>query len=225
MLPLLLSDKPAFFGSLARGAPLADRRDPHPPRDDERDRRRADRTHLVARALRLDPARARRVPRDPHLRLPHVALRHRVPARVRPAGHRVRAPHPDVVLVLRPRAVGPADLAGELRHPIGADVPDLRSARRAQPRELRRRAGLHVHDPRRPDARRARHDPVRVHRGRQDAEPDVPTLVDRAVAHGRRRDDRRRERQRRARREVLRRRASRRSTSSPTPRSGCGGPR
>ena len=43
--------------------------------------------------------------------------------------------------------------------------------------------------------------------GVQDAQPDVPALVDRAVAVGRRRDDRRRERQRRAGREVVRRRA------------------
>ena len=208
MLPLLLSDKPAFFGSLGAAllsliAAILIPRVTMNAIDDA----------LIARTsslapVRLDPARARRVPRDPHLRLPHVALRHRVPARVRPAGHRVRAPHADVVLVLRPCAVGSADLAGELRHPIGADVPDLRAARRAQPRELRRRTGLHVHDPRRPDARRARHDPVRVHRRRQDAEPDVPTLVDRAIADGRRRDDRRRERERRARREILRSRAS-----------------
>ena len=36
---------------------------------------------------------------------------------------------PHVVLVLRPRAVGPAHLPGQLRHPLGADVPDVRPAR------------------------------------------------------------------------------------------------
>ena len=180
MLPLLLSDKPAFFGSLGAAllsliAAILIPRVTMNAIDDALIARTSSLAPYVWILLGLAVFR-----RDPHLRLPHVALRHRVPARVRPAGHRVRAPHPDVVLVLRPCAVGSADLAGELRHPIGADVPDLRATRGAQPRELRRRAGLHVHDPRRPDARRARHDPIRVHRRRQDAEPDVPTLVDRA---------------------------------------------
>ena len=44
-----------------------------------------------------------------------------------------------VVLVLRPRAVRPAHLTGQLRHPLGAAVPDVRAARRPQPRELRDR--------------------------------------------------------------------------------------
>ena len=69
-------------------------------------------------------------------------------------------------------------------------------------RQLRRRHRLDVHDPRAPDARRARHDAVRLRRwacGMRNQH--VPALVDRAGAAGRRRDHRRRERQRRAGRE------------------------
>ena len=51
----------------------------------------------------------------------------RVPHRVRPAEHHVRAPEPHVVLVLRPRPVGPAHLPRQLRHPLGADVPRVRA--------------------------------------------------------------------------------------------------
>ena len=49
-------------------------------------------------------------------------LRHRV----RPPEHHLRAPDQDVVPLLRPGAVGPAHLAGQLGHPLGADVHDLR---------------------------------------------------------------------------------------------------
>ena len=63
-------------------------------------------------------------------------LSHRVPHRVRPAEHHLRAPQPHVVLVLRPRAVGPAHLACQLRHPLGADVP---VAGAVHPRAVQRR--------------------------------------------------------------------------------------
>ena len=66
--------------------------------------------------------------RAPHLRLPIPPLPGRVRRRVRPARRHVRAPHAHVVLVLRPRAVRPAHLPRQLRHPLGADVPDVRAA-------------------------------------------------------------------------------------------------
>ena len=63
-------------------------------------------------------------------------LRHRV----RPPPAALPAPHPAVVLVLRPGAVGPDHLPGQLRHPLGADVPGLRPADGDVAAQLRRRA-------------------------------------------------------------------------------------
>ena len=68
--------------------------------------------------------------------------------RVRPAQHHLRAPDPDVVPVLRPGAVGPAHLAGQLRHPLGADVPDLRADDPGAVQHRRGRLRLHAVDQR-----------------------------------------------------------------------------
>ena len=162
MLPLLLSNKPRFYGSLAASflALVAAILIPRVTME-AIDNALIDRTTSLAPYIWALVGLAL-LPVDPHLRVPHVALRHRLSPRVRPAGHRLRAPHAHVVLVLRPRAIRSAHLTGELRHPLRAAVPDVRSPRRPEPRELRDRRHLHVHDPRRPHTRRALDDPVRL---------------------------------------------------------------
>ena len=103
-----------------------------------------DRTQL-ADAVRRSPCVALAVARvDLHLRLALPAVPQRLRHRVRPAHDHLRAPAAAVVLVLRPRAVRAADLARELRHPLGADVPHVRAGDRAQLPELRRRVRVHA---------------------------------------------------------------------------------
>ena len=109
-----------------------------------------------------------------------------------------------VVLVLRPGAVGPAHLARQQRHPLGADVPHVHADRGAEPRQLRRRARDHADDQRAAHARRRRAAAVRLRGRREDARADVPDQLDRAGPHRRRGDDRRGERHRRAGGEVVR---------------------
>ena len=128
-----------------------------------------------------------------------------VPHRVRPAEHHVRAPEPHVVLVLRPRAVGSAHLACQLRHPLGADVPLVRADRSscsAASRSSRSREMLSINVPLAFVAMSTM--PFVLIVGVQHAEADVPGVVADPGAPRRRRHRRRREHQRRARREVVR---------------------
>ena len=62
------------------------------------------------------------------------------------ARHALRAPEQAVVLVLRHRAVGPAHLAGQLRHPCHPDGADVRSDDRCRLPQLLRRARADVRD-------------------------------------------------------------------------------
>ena len=100
------------------------------------DRRRAEEGRHAAQPVRDHPRGARLAALRVQLLLAPAAPPHRVPHRVRPPEHRLRAPQPHVVLVLRPRAVGSAHLAGELRHPRRADVP---VAGAVHPRAVQRR--------------------------------------------------------------------------------------
>ena len=84
--------------------------------------------HGPAQLLRLVDRGPRAAGRGVRLHRPAVPLRDGLRHRVRPAEHHLRAPHQDVVLVLRPGPVGPAHLPGQLRHPLGPDVHDLRAA-------------------------------------------------------------------------------------------------
>ena len=147
--------------------------------------------------------------RHHRVRLAPLPLRDGLRHRVRPSQHHLRALHQDVVPLLRPGADGAADLPGELGHPLGPDVHDLRAD---DPRAvLHRRGGLRLHalDRRRPGLRRHGHHAVRVPRRRADAEVDVPGLVADPGPPGRRGHHRRRERQRGAGGEVVRRRGQR----------------
>ena len=93
--------------------------------------------------LRRHRAGPGRCGRDVRLRLPTAPDEDGVSDRVRPAQHHVRPPEPDVVRLLRPGAVRAADLAGQLRHPLGADVPDVRPV---DPRAVPGgRGGLRLH--------------------------------------------------------------------------------
>ena len=122
----------------------------------------------------------------------------------------LRAPDADVVRLLRPRPVRPADLARQLRHPLGADVPHLRPGDPRAVRDRGRRVRLHA------DRSTCRWRSSRCRRSRSCScssvrmrQVDVPGLVADPVAAGRGRDDRRREHQRRPRGQVVRRRAAR----------------
>ena len=87
---------------------------------------------------------------------------------------------------------------GELRHPVGADVHDVRPD---DPRAVQHRPGglrLHAVDQRAPGLRGHDHDAVRLPDGREDAEVDVPGVVDHPGPSGRGGHHRRREHQRRA---------------------------
>ena len=81
-----------------------------------------------AQPLRVVDRRAGAGRRGDRVHLPAVPLRDRLRDRVRPAQHHLRAPDPDVVPLLRPGPVGAAHLAGQLGHPLGADVHDVRAA-------------------------------------------------------------------------------------------------
>ena len=178
----------------------------------------------VARILRHDHRGARRDPVRAHVPLAQLPAQDGVPHRVRPAEHHVRAPQPHVVLVLRPGAVGPADLAGELRHPLGADVPHVRAV---DPRAVQRRRPRVRGDAVDQRAAGARHDvddAVRLHRRRAHAEADVPGVVAHPVAPRRRRHRRRREHQRRARGQVVRGRGPAAAAPHRAPRCGPSGP-
>ena len=162
--------------------------------------------------LAVDPLRA-------HVHVAELPAEDGVPHRVRPAEHHVRAPEPHVVLVLRPRAVGSAHLACQLRHPLGADVPHVRPE---HPRAVQRGGPRVRRDALDQRAARARHDvddAVRLHRRRADAEADVPRVVADPVTARRRRHRRRREHQRRARRQVVRGRG--RAAPAPRPARRC----
>ena len=140
----------------------------------------------------------------------------RVPHRVRPAEHHLRAPQPHVVLVLRPRAVGPAHLACQLRHPRRCRCT-WRSRRAsscsAASRSSRsRRCCRSTFRSRSWRCRRCRSCSSSASRC---AEADVPGVVAHPVPPGRRRDRRRREHQRRAGREVVRGRGRSSCSTSP----------
>ena len=83
--------------------------------------------HRGAQPLRLVDRRPRVGRRDRRVHLPAVPVRDGLRHRVRPPEHHLRAPHQDVVLLLRPGAVRPAHLTGQLGHPLGPDVHDLRA--------------------------------------------------------------------------------------------------
>ena len=115
---------------------------------------------------------------------------------------------------------------GQLRHPLGADVPGLRPADRACRCSASSLAfGFMLTDQRAAHAAGAS-PPCRACTllGVRAAEPDVPAVVDRAGPHGRRRHHRRREHQRRPGGEVVRRRGAPDRPTWPGPPSGCSGP-
>ena len=141
MLPVLLRPPPAARARAVGGRGRDAGADPRPAGADGGDRPGAHRADLRAStpfvvALSVLAVAAGRA----DLRLPVDALQDGVRARVRPAHHDLRAPHDAVVPVLRPGAVGPAHLARQQRHPLGAAVPHLHADREPEPRELRRRA-------------------------------------------------------------------------------------
>ena len=110
--------------------------------------------------------------------------------------------------LLRPGPVGPAHLPGQLRHPLGADVHDLRPADPRPVLDGRHRV-LRDADHQRPARpRRHGHHAVRLLDRRAHAEVDVPGVVDHPGPAGRRGHHRRRERERRPGGQVLRRRAA-----------------
>ncbi len=103
---------------------------------------------------------------------------------------------------------GPAHLARQLRYPIRADVPRVRAddAHRVPDASSSRAAIMFSINPLLTIVALAPM-PGRLGRRHEDAEADVPDLVDRASAYGRSRHDRRGERHRRSHREILRCRA------------------
>src|SRR5207247_6470383 len=98
----------------------------------------------------------------------------------RPALDPLPAVHADVVLVLRPRTVRPADLTRELRHPVGGDVPRVRTFGRDPARDVRHSAVPDAEDQSDPDADHTPAPPRRLVLRHEDAAPDVPGVVDRA---------------------------------------------
>ena len=151
-------------------------------------------------------ARARR--RRDGLHLPHVALQGGLRHRVRPAQRHLRAPDPHVVPVLRPGAVRAADFAGQLGHPLGADVPHLRPDDSGAVLHRRRGLRLHAVHQRAAGPRGHGHHAVHLLDGRADAQGPLPGVVADPVPAGRSGHRGRRERQRRAGGQVVRRRGA-----------------
>ena len=109
--------------------------------------------HRAAALLRVVDPRPGPGRRAGGVRVAPVPLPDRLRDRIRPAHPDLRAPDADVVPVLRPRPVRSAHLACQLRHPVGADVHDLRAD---DPRAVQHRAGrlrLHALDRRAPRLR------------------------------------------------------------------------
>ena len=115
--------------------------DPRPPQS--RHRQLAREAHRAPALLRRVGAGARAGRGGGGLHLANRPVQDGLRHRVRPAQRHLRAPHPYVVPVLRPRAVGTADLPGQLGHPLGADVPHLRAAHSGP--VLHRPGGLRLH--------------------------------------------------------------------------------